>query len=504
MTEAQYAPPLLAVVLPLTTAFALPVVFWLWRAAVYPLTVAALAASFVCAVATARVVLAVGAVEYHLGGWPPPWGIAFRIDALGALMLLLVTFITLVVAVYARRSVRAELPERNAPFYSVYLLFAAGLAGIVSTADMFNVYVFLEITSIAGYALVSLGGGAAVISAFRYVILGTIGAAFYLLAVGYLYSVTGTLNMADLTRLLPELSGSNTVLVSVAFLVTGMALKMGLFPMHAWVPRAYANAPSAVSALIAATASKVAAYILIRSLFYVFEPRIATEVIPVATILAWAAAVAMVVGSLMAIAQSDLKRMLAYSSVAQVGYIVLGVGLANPDGFTGAVLHLVNHAFMKCCLFLTAGVIVYRTGVRQIKDLRGLGRMMPLTAATFVLAAFGMIGIPPLGGFFSKLYLLLGAVEAGQWVFVAVILATSLLAVAYFGSAIRALYFTGGNATDAVGPAAAVDPQSASDPPVSMLLPMLVLAAGIVLLGLFNDTIVSLFVEPAIPSAFNR
>ena len=502
MTAAQYAPPLLAVISPLIAAFALPVVAWLWRAAVYPLTLAALAASFVSAVATARAVLADGAVEYNLGGWPPPWGIAFRVDALGALMLLLVTFIPLVVAVYARRSVGAELPERDAPFYSVYLLLAGGLAGLVSTADMFNLYVFLEITSIAGYALVSLGGGAAVVSAFRYVVLGTIGAAFYLLAVAYLYSVTGTLNMTDLARLLPELSGSSTVLVSVAFLVTGMALKMGLYPMHAWVPRAYANAPSAVSALIAATASKVAAYVLIRALFFVFEPRVSIDVIPVTTFLAWAAAVGMVVGSVMAIAQSDLKRMLAYSSVAQVGYIVLGVGLANPDGFTGAVLHMVNHAFMKCCLFLVAGVILYRTGARQINDLHGLGRTMPLTAATFVLAAFGMIGIPPTGGFFSKLYLLLGAIDAGQWVFVAVILVSSLLAVAYFGNAIRALYFADAPTPDAPAAATAGGRRAAADPPASMLIPMLVLAAGIVLLGVFNGIVVSLFVEPAMPPAF--
>ena len=501
MTDSQFAAPILTVAAPLLAAFTLPVVTLWGRAAVYPVTIAALGAAFVSAVATARAVVTGGAVEYHLGGWPPPWGIAFRIDTLGALMLLLVTFIPLVVAVYARRSVEAELPEQHTPFYCVYLLLAAGLAGLVSTADLFNLYVFLEITSLAGYALVSLGGGAAVVSAFRYLILGTIGAAFYLLAVAYLYSVTGTLNMTDLSGLLPPLSGSNTVLVSIAFLVTGMALKMGLFPMHAWLPRAYANAPSAVSALIAATTAKVAAYVLIRVLFYVFEPRVAIDVIPATTILAWAAAVAMLVGSVMAIAQSDLKRMLAYSSVAQIGYIILGVGLANMDGFTGAVLHLVNHAFMKGCLFLVAGAIIYRTGVRQIDDLRGLGRAMPLTAATFVLAAFAMIGIPPTGGFFSKLYLLLGAIDASAWVFVAVILISSLLALAYFGNAIRALYFAGAGDGEA-GVAGAVAAGSASDPPASMLVPMLVLAAGILLLGLFNGAVVSVFVAPAVPAAF--
>ena len=215
-------------------------------------------------------------------------------------------------------------------------MLVSGLTGIVATADVFNMYVFLEISSLTSYALIALGGGAAVVSAFRYVILGTVGAAFYLLAVGYLYSVTGTLNMADLAQILPGLYDSNAVRVGFAFLVIGLAIKMALFPMHAWLPGAYSDAPSAVSALIAATTTKVAAYALIRMMFFVFEPRFSIELIPVTTLLSWMGAIAMILGSVMAIVQTDLKRMLAYSSVAQIGYIVLGVGLANADGLTGS------------------------------------------------------------------------------------------------------------------------------------------------------------------------
>ena len=511
MTTTQLSAPILAVAVPLLAAFVLPVLGWWRRAWVFPAALAALTIAFGAAVATARAVATGGPVEYYLGGWEPPWGIAFRVDGLGALLLLVVTFLPLVVGIYSKRSVLAELADRETPFYSVFLLLVAGLAGIASTADLFNLYVFLEITSLASYALVSIGGGAAVVSAFRYVILGTIGAAFYLLSVGYFYSVTGSLNMTDLARVLPDLYGSNTVLVGFVFFAVGMSIKMALFPLHAWLPGAYANAPSAVSALVAATTTKVAAYVVIRIMFFVFEPRFAIEVIPATTILGWMGAVAMVIGSALAVAQADLKRMLAYSSVAQIGYIVLGIGLANAAGFTGSVLHLVNHAFMKGCLFLVAGAIVYRTGRREIRELRHLGTAMPWTAGAFVLAAFAMVGIPPAGGFFSKLYLILGAIDAGQWVFVGVILFSSVLALAYFGNVIRYLYFPpqqdDGAAATGPDPAVAATATpggalAATDAPASMLVPILVLAAGIIALGLFNGAIVSRFIEPALPGAF--
>ena len=500
MNVHQSAVPILIVLAPLLAAFLLPVVGWRFRSAVFPLTLTALAISCAMAIACARMVALQGPLHYYLGGWAPPWGIEFRIDALGALMLLLITVITLLVGVYSKCSVLQEIPAKEVPFYSVYLLLVAGLLGLVSTADMFNAYVFLEITSLTSYALVSIGSGAAVVSAFRYVILGTVGAAFYLLAVGYLYSATGTLNMADLAERLPPLYESPAVLVGFAFLVIGMSIKMALFPMHTWLPGAYSHAPSAVSALIAATTTKAAAYLLIRVMFFVFEPRFAIEVIPVTTVLGWMGALAMILGSAMAMAQSDFKRMLAYSSVAQIGYIVLGIGLANPAGYTGGLLHLVNHAFMKGGLFLVAGAILYRTGRRQIHEFRGLSRQMPVTTFVFTVCAIAMIGIPPTGGFFSKFYLILGAIEAGNWVFVGVIVLSSLLALAYLANVLKYLYFPEDeNGAGREAPAAPI-PARRRYAPWSMLGPMVAIAAGILLLGLFNGVVVDRFIEPALPA----
>ena len=507
----QSALPVLIVAAPLLTSFALPVLGWWKRAAVFPVTLAALAFCGGASIVAAREVLATGPIHYFLGGWPPPWGIEFRIDHLGVVMLLLLSFITFLVGIYSKRSIARELPEpdQEVPFYTVYLLLVSGLMGIVVTADMFNLYVFLEITSLSSYALIAVGGGVAVVSAFRYVILGTVGAAFYLLAVGYLYSVTGSLNMADLATILPDLYDSNAVRVGFACMVIGLSIKMALFPMHAWLPGAYSDAPSAVSALLAATTTKVAAYALVRVVFFVFEPRFSVEIIPVTALLSWMGAIAMIVGSAMAIAQSDLKRMLAYSSVAQIGYIVLGVSLANAMGLTAGLFHLINHAVMKACLFLVAGSIVYRTGLRKIHELRNLSAKMPWTAAAFSVVAFSMIGIPPTAGFFSKLYLILGAINAEQWVFVGVILFSSVLALAYFVNVIRYMYLSpdkaeAGTATTTGGQPVAIPEPRRDEAPVSMLVPMLILAVGVVLLGLFNGEVVARFLDPVVPASFSR
>ena len=550
MNLQQSALPIIIVASPLVASFLLPLVGWWRREAAYPVFLGALAISGGAAVGAAQDVLAEGPLAYHLGGWAPPWGIAFRIDHLAALLLVLLSGMGLAVGVFSKRSVLRELPEREVPFYTVYLLLMSGVTGMVATADMFNLYVFLEIASLTSYALVSIGSGRAVVAAFRYLVLGTVGAAFYLLAVGYLYSVAGTLNMADLAEVLPALYESNAVRVGFAFFVVGMAIKMALFPVHAWLPAAYAHAPSAVSAIVAATTTKVAAYALIRVTFFVFEPRFAVELFPVTALLGVAGAVAMVLGSVLAIAQTDLKRMLAYSSVAQVGYIVLGVGMANATALTGSVLHLVNHSVMKGCLFLAAGAFLYRTGCREIVQLRHLSRRMPWTAAIFSVAAFSMIGLPPFGGFFSKMYLILGAIEGGHWVFLALILLSSVLALAYFANVLRYLYVPGeAPAAGAAGSAAATAPGGhgagtggrgdlsgeqngetgehrdparergdqareevearerrgrAGEAPFPMLAPMLALAAAILLLGLLNGPIVSGFLEPVLPQGLPR
>jgi len=490
--------PILIVVIPLMSAFLVPLAGWLRREVSFILTVGALAGSFACSLGTLAMVLRGTAIHYWLGGWQPPWGIELVVDHLNAYMLTFVSGISLVVSIYSRPSVEKEIPDRFVHFYCLYLLLATGLLGMLVTGDLFNLFVFLEISSITAYALIAIGEDGAPMAAFNYVILGTIGASLYLLGVGYLYIMTGSLNMADLRGLLPDVYGSPVIRVAFAFIAVGLGIKMAIFPLHMWLPDAYTYAPSAVSAFIAPLMTKVAAYALIRIMFTVFEPRFSFEVLPVGTILSVVAGVAIIVGSVMAIAQSDLKRMLAYSSVSQIGYIVLGIALGNRLAIIGAFLHILNHALMKGCLFMVSGSLMFRHGMRDIFRLRGVHRAMPWTVAAFVIAALSMIGIPPTAGFFSKWYLLLGTIEANQWALTAVILVSSLLNAVYFFRVIENAYLEPGH----VGENEHLAVETRSEAPLSMLLPTLIMAAAILLVGLSSGKIVSGVLDAAVPKVF--
>jgi multicomponent Na+:H+ antiporter subunit D len=491
--------PALVVVIPLIFAF-LALGFGWWRKGLcYPITLIALAFSFLASIHALYTVCTTGTIHYYLGKWEPPWGIEYVVDHLNALVLVIVSFIGLMVAISSKRVVEQELPEKVVYFYCLFLLQVTGFLGIVITGDMFNLYVFLEIASLAGYALIAVGEEGAPFASFNYLIFGTIGACFYLLGVGYLYINTGSLNMADLSRILPALYQSKVVLVAFAFFLVGVSLKMALFPLHVWLPDAYTYAPSSVSALLAPLMTKVGAYVMIRIMFTVFEPHFSIELIPATTILGWMAAGAILFGALLALAQSDLKRMLAYILVSEVGYIALGVGLANRNGLTGAILHILNDSFMMLALFLIVGAIMYRSGNREIPRLRYMHRKMPFTMAVLVIAGLSVIGIPPTCGFFSKWYLVLGAIDANKWVFVAVLLLSSLLNVVLFFRVIENAYLEPEEEHPAEGLGVAVAFEEA---PLSLLVPILIAGAGILSLGILSGEIISSVIRFAVPAGF--
>jgi len=476
---------------PLLISSFITLLLGLWRRNLaYVSAVGGVIVSLAAASAGLARVLQNGALHYYLGGWPPPLGIEYVLDNLSAFMALLICLIGLMAVVYSRRPALQEVPDKIVTLYPLMLLLLAGMVGIVVTGDMFNLYVFLEIASLSAYALMAIGNRQAPVAAFRYLIMGTLGACFYLLGLGLIYFSTGSLNMADIAHILPGLYGSRTIVAAAAFIVTGLALKMALFPLHLWLPDAYTYAPSSVISLIAPTMTKVAAYVLVRLLLSVFLPQYLIETIPVTLIVGWLAAAGIIVGSIMAIAQNDFRRMLAYSSVAQIGYVALGIGLGNPLGLVGGLLHIMNHAFMKGCLFQIAGAIRYRTGTWEISRFAGLGRRMPLTMACFTVAALSMIGIPPACGFFSKWYLVLGCIDAQNWVFLAVIIISSLLNAVYFFRIIEKVY--------TMPPSSGAAVENATDPPMTMRVPILALAAGIIILGLINVLIVNNILGPAV------
>ncbi len=466
--------PILQIIVPLMAA---PVVIIIRRPAIAWLLATLITwTTLIIALALMSQVLGDGPIVYRIGGWAAPWGIEYRIDQIGALVLIIVSAIGSVVMPYARLSVEKEIPaDRIYLFYGMYLLCLTGLLGIAITGDVFNLFVFLEISSLSSYVLIALGRDRrALTAAYRYLIMGTIGATFYIIGVGLMYMSTGTLNMLDLASLIPSVIESRTVLAGLAFLIVGISLKLALFPLHLWLPNAYAYAPSVVTAFLAATATKVAVYILIRIIFTVFGVTQILAVLPsVQDVLMAFALVGIFAASAVAIYQDNVKRLLAYSSVAQIGYMILGISMLSTLGLAGGIIHLFNHALTKCALFLALGCVAYRTGGAGIKDMQGLGRQMPWTMAAFVVGGLSLIGIPLTVGFVSKWYLVQAALEKGLWPVAGLIVAGSLLAVIYVWRVIEAAYFK----------AAAEDAPAVSEAPLAMLVPLWIIAAASIYFG---------------------
>lgn len=419
-------------------------------------------------------VLDSGFISYELGGWAAPWGIELRIDVINAYVLLLVALIGAIVLLYAPASIDAEIPsEHHYLFYTAYLLSFTGLLGITATGDAFNLFVFLEISSISSYALISLGRDRrALMASYQYLIMGTIGATFILIGVGLLYMMTGTLNMADLSVRLGPVLHTRTTLVAFAFLGVGMSLKLALFPLHAWLPNAYCFAPSVVTAFLAATATKVSIYVFLRFVFTIFGADFSFAQMHLQAIIVPLALIAIFITSTVAIFQTNIKRMLAYSSLAQIGYIMLGIGLVSETGLTAAIVHLFNHALMKGALFLALGGVALRLGSVELQDMRGLGKRMPVTSFAFVLGGLSLIGVPLTVGFISKWYLVLAALEQSWWPLAALVLLGSLLAFIYIWRIVEVIYFQP-PPTDA----------PSGEAPLSMQIPMWLLLAAVIYFG---------------------
>lgn len=432
-------------------------------------------AALAIAIALFVQVQSAGVISYAIGNWPPPWGIEYRIDAFNAFVLVLISLIAAVVLPYARASIAAEVhSDRHYLLYVMFVLSLCGLLGIAITGDAFNVFVFLEISSLSGYVLIALGNDRrALRAAFQYLIMGTIGATFYVIGIGLLYLMTGTLNLADMAVRLGAVQEIRPVLTALAFITVGLSLKIALFPLHVWLPGAYAYAPSAVAAFMAGTATKVSIYVLMRFLFVVFGARLALPDLHLLGILTVLSAAAMIVASLVALFERDIKRLLAYSSVAQIGYITLGIGIGNADGLTASVLHLFNHGVTKAALFMLVGGIVLRVGTSQIEALAGLARRMPVTCFGMVLAGLSLVGVPGTAGFITKWHLVLAALQDGNWWIVGVIVTSSLLAAAYVWRFVEIAYMR-------TPPAGVV---VRGEAPLQMLIPAWALVAACIYFG---------------------
>jgi multicomponent Na+:H+ antiporter subunit D len=435
--------PALQVIVPLLTA---PIVAVLrpkdlaWAAAT-----AASAMAFAISAALTAEVLDGDVLRYAMGGWPAPYGIELVIDSLSALVLLLITGSSTVALLIGRDSVARDIePHRQPLFYAAWLTAVAGLAGIAVTGDAFNVFVFMEISSLATYVLIAGGTDRrALSSVFKYLIMGTVGATFYLIGVGFIYMMTGTLNFADMEARIADVPARQPVMVAAGFITVGLALKAAVFPVHVWLPNAYAYAPHVVTAFIAASSTKVALYVLLRFDFLVFQNNLDGHALQFADFMLPLAVAGILFGSAVALFETNLKRLLGYSSIAQIGYMILGTSLLDRAGIAAGVLHMFNHALAKGALFLAVVLMARRVAGFDLLQLSGLGRRMPWTMAAFVLASASLIGIPGTAGFVSKWYLISAAFAQGSVgvALVAVIVVSSLMALAYLWRVLEPAYF---------------------------------------------------------------
>ena len=499
--------PALIIVIPLLSALITAGSGWINQKFPFRIAVSALLLSFICSVLLLIQVVTTGiAMEYRMAGWAGPVGIVYIIDHLSAIVLVVITAVATLNLVAHKKNIDLEFKDKMGAFNALYVLFTAGLIGMTTTGDAFNLYVLLEIASLSGYALIGLGRNRAPLATLNYLFLGTIGATFYLLGVGYLYIATGSLNMADLATIIPKHMDSGVILFAFIICLTGLFVKMAMFPLHGWLPDAYSHATSVAGGLIAPLTTKVTVYIMIRICMSVFTPEYTFGHLDISGFIVLLAVVTIIFGSLSALAQKNVKRMLTYIIIAEVGYMVGGFFLGNRTGISGAVLHIINDAAMTLALFLAAGIFLWKTGGHSRNDLKGLFAKMPFTMAGFVLAALSVVGVPPTCGFFSKWYLISGGIEAGNYLFVAALIFSSLVNAILFFRLFEIAYFEPFNDQSHQDQAAHGTSHHhggallIKEAPLDMLIPFLIASMTLIVLGLYSGQIVTNIIQFAIPT----
>ncbi|MCM2286335.1 MAG: monovalent cation/H+ antiporter subunit D family protein [Desulfobacula sp.] len=486
--------PALIVVAPFVTGLLAGLFVWIEKRLSYPIVLAGLFISSFSAVQVLIRVMESGPIQYKMGGWSPPIGIEYRIDLLNAMVLCLVSGIAFLNLIASYRSAEKEIGDRVSSYYTVYNLFLTGLLGVTITGDLFNLYVLIEITSLTSYAQVAMGDrDRGPLASLNYIFIGVIGASFYLLGVGYLYMYTGSLNMADVAVLIKGSQGSSTVLVAFILCILGIWIKMALFPFHVWLPNAYTYSPVIFARVVAPLMTKVMVYIMLRLMITVFGYDYIFNTLNLSDAVVWLATIAVLAGGVMALAQKNLKKMLTYIIVSEIGYMVGGAWMGNQLGMTGAILHILNDALMTFALFLAVGNMVYRIDRVDITDLKGLFGKMPWTMAGFVLAAFSIVGVPPTCGFFSKWYLILGAMEKGAYHFAAALIISSLICAVLFFKVFEICFFeSGSHGHDH----SSHGPVAIEEAPVSMLIISGLVSLSLIVAGFYSGAIVNTIILP--------
>ncbi len=428
-----------------------------------------------------------GEILYRVGHFDSPWGIELKIGLLEAIISILFTSISSIIQWYSIYSVEVELKEPKIPlYYTLVNLLIGALLGIVYTNDLFNAFVFIEISNIAACGIVIVKDKKENIrAALKYLILSSVGSGLVLMGLAFIYSITGNLNMTYINKeLINNFHEYNkSVMIALGLFTAGLGVKGAMFPMHVWLPDAHSNAPSTSSAILSAVVLKAYVILYIKILYRVFGYEIVSE-FPILLIVLILGSLGMIVGSLLAILQKDMKRIIAYSSVAQMGYIFFGIGLGNKIGLVATIFHIITHAVVKSSLFLVVGSVIEQTGEKEVSKIKGIGKEMPITMGIFTFGALSMVGIPLFPGFISKFNFALGSIDANKSIFVIVILLSSLLNALYYLPIVINGYFGEENLKNKV--------LKSKEKPIKKILPILVLASGILYLGIASNSIINI------------
>lgn len=438
----------------------------------------------ICSLATVYEVLNFGTISYGLGGWEPPYAIEFKANIFNSSFLCFIYFVAILNLIHSTPVLRKLYP-RGPQFYTLYLLLVTSFIGMSLTADVFNIYVFLEISSLTSYALIGRGDGRACRAAFNYLLMGTIGASFYLLGVGYLYIKTGSLNISDIASILPQVYSSSTVQIAFVFILLGLMIKMSAFPMHTWLPNAYTYCPQPTVGLIAPLATKVSLFLMIKIIVEVFSFDFVNSYFHFSSLLVNMTAVGIIIVCIIAISQKSLIKSFTYIVIAEIGYIFGGFWLQNQAGLIGAGYHLFCDIILTLAIFLFVGSIRNKYKTFTLDNLKNFFSEMPFTAFAFVITSLSLIGVPPTSGFVSKIYLLSGAVQAEQWLFLASLIFASITGAIIFFRIIEKSFFNDSHEKKEINESSLVE-----------IIPLYLVAFALVWFGIMQESFVETVILP--------
>lgn len=478
--------PVIIILLLLLTAFAMPLlktkkqVFWL--------TIPTIITTFLLSASMLRYVSMVGDYFIKVGPHDAPWGIAFRIGYIEALMALLFTGVTLMISWYGVYSIHKDIKEENIKHYFLLVhILLASLLGVVFTNDLFNGYVFVEATTLASCGIIIIKNNESTSKAtFKYLIMSVLGSGLLLMGIAFLYAITGQLNISAIHSELVKVAveKQNVITISLSLLMVGLGVKSALFPLHTWLPDAHSSAPTTSSALLSSLVLKAPVVFLIKIIYQVYGLDIIRET-PVFTILLVLGLAGMILGSIFAIYQKEIKRVIAYSTVAQMGYIFFGIGLGTEMGMMVALFHIFAHALTKAMLFLCVGSMIEQSGYKYKDQFRGIGKEMPVTLGAFTLGALSMVGIPIFPGFISKWYFSIATINADQYMFLGFILVSSLLNAVYYFPIVINGYFGMDNVKGKI--------YRSKYKPVKEVLPLAMLALAMIMISGYSSVLLEFF-----------